>query len=41
MDILFDEFPELKEAFDLKEEFRNRVFNMMYPIPAYKTLELG
>jgi transposase len=22
MDILFDEFPELKEAFDLKEEFR-------------------
>ena len=21
--------------------FVNRVFNMMYPIPAYKTLELG
>ena len=22
-------------------EFYTRVFNMMYPIPAYKTLELG
>ena len=25
----------------LKNDYYNRVFNMMYPIPAYKTLELG
>ena len=25
----------------VEPHFQNRVFNMMYPIPAYKTLELG
>ena len=24
-----------------KKKLQSRVFNMMYPIPAYKTLELG
>jgi hypothetical protein len=30
MNILFEEFPELKEAFDLKEEFRKLYWSKSY-----------
>ena len=32
---------EMTKRDDILKALQNRVFNMMYPIPAYKTLELG